>query len=371
MDYCTSSYLQEGASKDSVLLETDEYLRDALQSVLQDVEVIGMAISKRTDDLASEVGTLEQAVRAVSQRLELGRRWAASENLSGLTLPVVEPPPLAKVWSYLLCYGIIIYFIPMLTFSLLYVKVATVAGDGRPINCRPLAPYKRIALKERLKDVYYKKEAPPPIDYVDDVGYAGQSAHQPSLSALPKNGPTVPSTGSNLVAPLATELPSQPSSRMRNNNDVDKSNSDLGKERIEERSREQAARLSVPRPTSVSGTGQVPFRPRVKNAVSSTMTRSSIGSTRERPAQKPPTLLSKRSSLGAPPPKISAGSRPTESKASPPPTPPKPRTLQASPPFPPSPPIPASSEAGDDPSDDLVSPRPTTPPPPPPPNPDE
>ncbi len=103
VDYCTSSYLQEGASKDSVWLETDEYLRDALQSVLQDVEVIGTAISRRIGKLASEVGNLEQAVEAISHRLELGRRWAAAENLSDLTVPVVEPPPLAKVWLSLSC----------------------------------------------------------------------------------------------------------------------------------------------------------------------------------------------------------------------------------------------------------------------------
>ncbi len=269
----------------------------------------------------------------------------------------------------------------MFTLSSLYVKVAAVAGNDRPINCRPLAPYTRIPLKERLKDVYYKKETPPPIDYIDDLGYPGHLAHPPSIPALPKNGSTLPTTGSNRAVPLAKELPSQPSpSRMRNNNDVDKSNSDLGKERNEERSREQAARLSVPRPTSVSGTcaGQVPFRPRVKNTVSSATTRHSIGSARDRPAQKPPTLLSKRSSLGVPPPKLSSlgtppsrlsvVSRPTESESSPPPTPPKPRTFQASPPFPPPPPLPAASEAGDDTSDVLVSPPPTEPPPPPKPN---
>ncbi len=272
----------------------------------------------------------------------------------------------------------------MFTLSSLYVKVATVAGDDRPINCRPLAPYTRIALRERLKDVYCKKETPPPIDYIDDVGHPGQSSHPPSISALPKNGSTLPIAGSNRVVPLAKELPSRPSpSRMCSNDDVGKSNSDLGKERNEERSGEQAARLSVPRPTSVSGTGagQVPFRPRVKNTVSSSTTRNSIGSARDRPARKPPTLLSKRSSLGAPPPKLSslgappprlsAASKPTESESSPPPTPQKPRTFQASLLFPPPPPLPAASKAGNNASDVLVSPPPTGPPPPPPSNRDD
>ncbi len=103
VDYCTSSYLQEGVSKDSVWSETDEYLRDALQSVLQDMEVIGTDIARRTDKLANEVGNLEQDVEAISHRLSLGRRWAASENLSDLTVPVDEPPPLAKVWLFLSC----------------------------------------------------------------------------------------------------------------------------------------------------------------------------------------------------------------------------------------------------------------------------
>ncbi len=95
--YCTSSYLQEGVSKDSVWLETNEYLQDALQSVLQDMEVIGTDIARRTDELATKVGSLEQAVEAISHRLWVRRRWAASENLSDLTVPVTEPPALAKV----------------------------------------------------------------------------------------------------------------------------------------------------------------------------------------------------------------------------------------------------------------------------------
>ncbi len=231
------------------------------------------------------------------------------------------------------------------------------AGDDRPINCRPLAPYSRMTLDERLKNVYCKREAPPPLSNFDSSSH---SVLTPSMSVSSKNG----STRSNSLPPLPQELSSRPLSssvRRSSNGSADKSNLDLSNKRSDERSREQAARLSVPRPSlSGTGAGQVPFRPpRVKSTVSSGTTRTSIGSARDRPAQKPPSLLSKRP---PPPPKLSAASRSPEYE-SPPPTPPKPQTsYQPSPPLPPPPPLP-SSGAGDM-SDVLVLPPSTEPPPP-------
>ncbi len=247
------------------------------------------------------------------------------------------------------------------------MQIATVAGDDRPINCRPMAPYSRITLKERLRDVYYKREAPPPVDVIDDSSSSRYPVNNKSVSS--KNGSTLSTPGTSRIPPLAKEVPSRLSlgSTRSCDSEADKSGLDVSKERGEDRSREQAARLSVPRPSvSSTGLGQVPFRPRVRNSVGSSTTRTSIGLARDWPTQKPPELLSKRPSLGVAPPKLSAASR-TPEYESPPPTPPKSKTsIQFSPPpTPPKPKISLQSSPPPTSPKPMTSPQASPPPTPP------
>jgi hypothetical protein len=291
VDYCAGAYLEPGSDKREIWAQTEDYLKDALQSVVSDLEALATDLRRRVDSHAETIDGIASDLDSVGLRLRLAREAGATLRLSSLLTQQKPPPALSKC--------------------------NVLSGNERPAKCRALPPYVRVSAQERLKRMYAPVQTvPDDHDVSNDSDAVNRSAHDssPSLPSPRGLGPRAEHGGSfgegtvDVPRPISG-VPTRP------------------------------AVASITRPTKPaaflsqrassrkgSGGGQPP----------------ALLSQKKLSAGPPPKLSEKRSSTDgssgdAPPPPPSL---PPQSSPPPPPPPPPPPSSGAPPPLPPPPPPP-------------------------------
>ncbi|CAM9218840.1 unnamed protein product, partial [Phaeothamnion confervicola] len=126
--YCEQSYLTPGASKPHVRGQTELYLRDALESVVKDIQTLAMSLSEYIDSQGRVLDVARSDVCGARDRLLLQRDQAAVTRLSALR-PRVEQP-------------------------LALEKIVKLRGEEMPERCRGLGKQRRVPIAARLESVY-------------------------------------------------------------------------------------------------------------------------------------------------------------------------------------------------------------------------
>ncbi|CAB1103400.1 unnamed protein product [Ectocarpus sp. CCAP 1310/34] len=150
VDYCESSYLEPGANKREVWLRTEEYLKDALGSVVTDIEEMAINLLTFVNAQAEAVEKVTSDVVIAKTRLNRARELSAATRLLDLRRAAGETPARQKI--------------------------VVLTGSERPTKCRPLPPRRRISLKEKLGGIY--ADEPP-----SSLSLASDSATLPGSAA--------------------------------------------------------------------------------------------------------------------------------------------------------------------------------------------
>ncbi|CBJ27349.1 conserved unknown protein [Ectocarpus siliculosus] len=149
VDYCESSYLEPGANKREVWLRTEEYLKDALGSVVADIEDMAINLLTFVNAQAEAVEKVTSDVVIAKTRLNRAREQSAATRLLELRRAAGETPARQKI--------------------------VVLTGSERPTKCRPLPPRRRISLKEKLGGIY-ADEPPSSLSLASDSGTLPGSA---------------------------------------------------------------------------------------------------------------------------------------------------------------------------------------------------
>ncbi|CAM9535281.1 unnamed protein product [Ectocarpus sp. 6 AP-2014] len=160
VDYCESSYLEPGANKREVWLRTEEYLKDALGSVVIDIEDMAINLLTFVNAQAEAVEKVTSDVVIAKTRLNRAREQSAATRLLDLRRAAGETPARQKI--------------------------VVLTGSERPTKCRPLPPRRRISLKEKLGGIY-ADEPPSSLSLASDSvtlpGSAGAGLGDPGSVA--------------------------------------------------------------------------------------------------------------------------------------------------------------------------------------------
>ncbi|CAN0147074.1 unnamed protein product, partial [Discosporangium mesarthrocarpum] len=152
VDYCESSYVDPAGNRREVWMQTEEYLKDALGSVAADIEAVALKLTHFIDAQAAALDHAAEDLGVVKTRLQRSRDQSAAKRLLSLRARVDQPPARQKI--------------------------VVLNGEERPKRCRPLAPFKRVPLAEKLDMVYKGK---------DEVAAAGAVTAQSNGKLSPKN----------------------------------------------------------------------------------------------------------------------------------------------------------------------------------------
>eukprot|EP00752_Nemacystus_decipiens_P006021 g5438.t1 len=141
VDYCEASYLEPGANKREVWLRTEEYLKDALGSVVTDIEDMAINLLTFVNAQADAMEKVTSDVVVAKTRLNRTRDQSSATRLLALRKAAAETPARQKI--------------------------VVLTGAERPTKCRPLPPRRRISLKEKLGGIY--ADEPPPLSLGSDA----------------------------------------------------------------------------------------------------------------------------------------------------------------------------------------------------------
>ncbi|CAN0436898.1 unnamed protein product, partial [Ectocarpus fasciculatus] len=111
-----------------VWLRTEEYLKDALGSVVTDIEDMAINLLTFVNAQAEAVEKVTSDVVIAKTRLNRAREQSAATRLLALRRAAGETPARQKI--------------------------VVLTGSERPTKCRPLPPRRRISLKEKLGGIY-------------------------------------------------------------------------------------------------------------------------------------------------------------------------------------------------------------------------
>ncbi|CAM9308984.1 unnamed protein product, partial [Hapterophycus canaliculatus] len=142
VDYCEGSYLDPDANKREVWLRTEEYLKDALGSVVIDIEDMAINLMTFVDAQADAVEKVTSDVVLAKTRLNRTREQSAATRLLALRKAAKETPARQKI--------------------------VVLTGAERPTQCRPLPPRRRAPLKEKLRCIYV--DEPEPLSHLSSDG---------------------------------------------------------------------------------------------------------------------------------------------------------------------------------------------------------
>ncbi|CAM9443751.1 unnamed protein product, partial [Laminaria digitata] len=156
VDYCEGSYLVPGANKREVWLRTEEYLKDALGSVVTDIEDVAINLLDFVNAQADAVESVTSDVVVARTRLLRAREQSAATRLLALRRAAGEAPARQKI--------------------------VVLTGSERPTKCRPLPPRKRISLKEKLGGIY--ADAPAQLSLSSDAATLAASAGSGDTSSM-------------------------------------------------------------------------------------------------------------------------------------------------------------------------------------------
>eukprot|EP00904_Undaria_pinnatifida_P004742 jgi/Undpi1/14269/HiC_scaffold_9.g03918.m1 len=156
VDYCEGSYLEPGANKREVWLRTEEYLKDALGSVVTDIEDVAINLLAFVNAQANAVEHVTSDVVIARTRLLRAREQSAATRLLALRR-AAEAAPARQ-------------------------KIVVLTGSERPTKCRPLPPRRRTSLKEKLGGIY--ADEPPPLSLSSDAATLPGSAESGDMSSM-------------------------------------------------------------------------------------------------------------------------------------------------------------------------------------------